>query len=100
MDGSKFVYLFTDGQFGCLHLWTIVDSAAANKLGGDLLFFETKYQHTMTNLDNILKCKDITFLTKVHLVKAIVFPVAMYRCDSCTIKKAEGQRIDAFELWC
>ena len=54
----------------------------------------------MTNLDNILKCKDITFLTKVHLVKAIVFPVAMYRCDSCTIKKAEGQRIDAFELWC
>ena len=54
----------------------------------------------MTNLDNILKSKDITFLTKVHLVKAIVFPVAMYRCDSCTIKKAEGQRIDAFELWC
>ena len=54
----------------------------------------------VTNLDSILKSKDITFLTKVHLVKAIVFPVAMYRCESWTIKKAEGQRIYAFELWC
>ena len=54
----------------------------------------------MTNLDNILKSKDITLPTKVHLVKAMVFPVVMYICESWTIKKAEHQRIDAFELWC
>ena len=54
----------------------------------------------MTNLDSILKSKDITLLTKVHLVKAMVFPVVMYGCESWTIKKAEGRRIDAFELWC
>ena len=54
----------------------------------------------MTNLDNILKSRDITLPTKVHLVKAMVFPVVMYRCESWTIKKAECQRIDASELWC
>ena len=54
----------------------------------------------MTNLDSILKSRDITFLTKVHLVKAIVFPAVMYGCESWTIKKAENQRIDAFELYC
>ena len=54
----------------------------------------------MTNLDSILKSIDITLPTKVHLVKAMVFPVVMYGCESWTIKKAEGQRIDAFELWC
>ena len=54
----------------------------------------------MTNLDSILKSRDITLLTKVHLVKAIVFPVVMYGCESWTVKKAECQRIDAFELWC
>ena len=54
----------------------------------------------MTNLDSILKSKDITLPTKVHLVKATVFPVVVYRCESWIIKKAEGQRIDAFELWC
>ena len=54
----------------------------------------------MTNLDSILKSRDITLLTKVHLVKAIVFPVIMYGCVSWTIKKAEHQRIDAFDLWC
>ena len=54
----------------------------------------------MTNLDSILKCRDITLPTKVYLVKALVFPVAMYGCESWTIKKAERQRIDAFELWC
>ena len=54
----------------------------------------------MTNLDSILKSRDITLLTKVHLVKAIIFPVLMYGCESWTIKKAECQRIDAFELWC
>ena len=54
----------------------------------------------LTNLDSILKRRDITLLTKVHLVKAMVFPVFMYGCESWTIKKAERQRIDAFELWC
>ena len=54
----------------------------------------------MTNLDTVLKSRDITLLTKVHTVKAVVFPVVMYRCDSWTIKKAECQRIDVFELWC
>ena len=54
----------------------------------------------MTNLDSILKSSDITLPTKVHLVKAMVCSVVMYGCESCTIKKAEHQRIDAFELWC
>ena len=54
----------------------------------------------MTNLDSILKSRDITLPTKVHLVKAMAFPVVMYGCESWTIKKAECQRIDAFELWC
>ena len=54
----------------------------------------------MTNLDSILESRDITLPTKVHLVKARVFPVVMYGCESWTIKKAECQRIDAFELWC
>ena len=54
----------------------------------------------MTNLDSILKSRDITLLTKVHLVKAMVFPVVMYGWESWTIKKAECQRIGAFELWC
>ena len=54
----------------------------------------------MTNPDSVLKSRDVTLLTKVHLVKAMVFPVVMYGCESWTIKKAEHQRIDAFELWC
>ena len=54
----------------------------------------------MTNLDSILKSRDITLLTKVRLVKAMVFPVVMYGCESWTVKKAECRRIDAFELWC
>ena len=54
----------------------------------------------MTNMDSILKTKDITLLTNVCLLKAVVFPVVMYGCDSWTIKKSECQRIDAFELWC
>ena len=54
----------------------------------------------MTNLDSILKSRDITLPTKVHLVKGMVFPVVMYGCESWTIKKVEHQRIDAFELWC
>ena len=54
----------------------------------------------MTNIDSILKSRDITLSTEVRLVKAMIFPVVMYRCESWTIKKAEHQRIDAFELWC
>ena len=54
----------------------------------------------MTNLDSILKSRDITLSTKVHLVKAMIFPVVMYGCESWAVKKGEHQRIDAFELWC
>ena len=57
-------------------------------------------RNVMTNLGSIFKSRDITLLTKVHLVKAMVFPVVMYGCESWTVKKAERQRIDAFELWC
>ena len=57
-------------------------------------------RNVITNLDSILKTRDITLSTKVRLVKAMVFPVVMYGCESWTIKKAEGPRIDAFELWC
>ena len=58
------------------------------------------WRKAMTNLDSILKSRDIILLTMVYLIKAVVFPVAMYRCESWTIKKAECQRTDAFELWC
>ena len=61
------------------------------------LLFERK---AMTNLVSILKSRDIILLTKVHLIKAMVFPVVMYGCESWTIKKAEHRRMDAFELWC
>ena len=54
----------------------------------------------ITNLDSVLKSKDTTLLTKVHIVKAVVFPIVMYTSESWTVKKAERQRIDAFELWC
>ena len=57
-------------------------------------------RNSMTNLDSILKSRGITWLTRVHIVKAMGFLVVMYGCESWTIKKAEGQRIDAFELWC
>ena len=80
-------------------------------LGGSKITADGDYSHeikrhlllgrkVMTNLDSILKSRDITLPTKVHLVKAIVFPVVMYECESGTVKKAEHQRIDAFELWC
>ena len=62
-----------------------------------LLFLGRK---AMTNLDSVLKSRDITLPTKVRIVKAMVFPLVMYGCESWTIKKAESQRIDAFELWC
>ena len=57
-------------------------------------------RNVMTNLDSIFKSRDVTLPTKVHLVKAMVFPIVMYGCESWTIKKAERRRIDAFELWC
>ena len=69
---------------------------AATKLKKRLLLG----RKVMTNLDSIFKSRDITLPTKVHLVKAMVFPVVMYGCESWTVKKAECRRIDAFELWC
>ena len=74
----------------------IVDGDCSYEIKRHLLFGKK----VMTNLDNILKSRDITLSTKVCLVKAIVFPVVMYECESWTIKKAEHQIIDAFELWC
>ena len=79
--------------------------------GGSKISLDVDYSHeikrhlllgrkVMTNLDSILKSRDITLPTNVHLVKAVVFPVIMYGCESWTIKKAECQKIDAFELWC
>ena len=71
---------------------------------GDCSYIVKRYlllgRKTMRNLDNILKSRDIILSSKVHLVEAMVFPVLMYGCESCTRKKAEYRRIDAFELWC
>ena len=64
------------------------------------VYTHTHTRKVMTSLDSILKSRDITLPTKVHLVKAMVFPVVMYGCESWTVKKAECQRTDAFELWC
>ena len=72
------------------------DGDCSHEIKGHLLLG----RKVMTNLDSILKSRDITLSTKVQLVKAMVFPVVMYGCESWTIKKAERQRIDAFELWC
>ena len=80
-------------------------------LGGSKITADSDWSHeikrqlllgrkAMTNLDSILKIRDITLPTKVHLVKAMVFPVVMYECESWTIKEAERQRINAFKLWC
>ena len=73
-----------------------VDGDCSHEIKRCLLFG----RKAITNLDSVLKSRDITLLTKVHIVKAMVFPVAMYRCESWTIKKAEHEIIDAFELWC
>ena len=73
-----------------------MDSDCSHEIKRCLLFG----RKAITNLDSTLKSKDITLLTKVCIVKAMVFPVVMYRCEKWTIKKAEHQRIDAFELWC
>ena len=86
-------------QCQTLYFWapkSLQTVIAAMKLK-DCLLLGTKI---MTNLDSILKSRDITLPTKFHLVKAMVFLVVMYGCESWTVKKAEPQRIDAFELWC
>ena len=87
-----------------------VETVADFILGGSKITAVSDYNHeikrhllpgrkVITNLDSIFKSRDVTFPTKVHLVKAMVFPVVMYGCENWTIKKAEHQRIDAFELW-
>ena len=75
---------------------TTVDADCTHEIQRRLLLG----RKAMTNLDSVLKSRDITLPTKVHLVKALVFPVVMYGCESWTIKKAEHQRIDVFALWC
>ena len=82
-------FLFLDSK-------TTVDGDCSHEIRGRLLLGRT----VMTNPDSVLKSRDITLLTKVHTVKAMVFPVVMYGCESWTVKKAEHQRIDVFELWC
>ena len=101
--------------FGPITLWQIdretVETVSDFILGGSKITADDDYSHeikrrlllgrkVMTNLDTILKSRDITLSTKAPLVKAMFFPVVMYGCESWTIKKAEHQRIDAFELWC
>ena len=87
-------------ETGCLYLGggskITADGYCSHEIKRHLLFG----RKVMTNLDRILKSRDITLSTKVHLVKAMIFPVVMYGCESWTIKKAEHQRIDDFELWC
>ena len=116
-EGSEKV----DSTFRKLRSWHPVPSLHGRETVADyfILFYflsskitaDGKYSHeikrhsffgrkVMTNLDSILKSRDITLPTKIHLVKAMVFPVVMYGCESWTVKKAESQRIDAFELWC
>ena len=100
---------------GPITLWEIdgetVETVADFIFGGSKITADGDYSHeikrclllgrkVMTNLDSIFKSRDITLPTKVHLVKAMVFPAAMYGCKSCTVKKAERWRIDVFELWC
>ena len=101
--------------FGPISSWEIdgetVETVSVFILGGSKITADGDYSHeikrclllgrkAMANLDSILKSRDITLSTKVHLVKAIVFPMVMYGCESWTVKKAECRRIDAFVLWC
>ena len=93
IEGEK-VEAVTDFLFWALNSLQMVTAAMKLK---DFLLLGRK---DMTNLDSILKSRDVTLLTKVCLVKAMVFPAVMYGCEIWTIKKAEHRRIDAFELWC
>ena len=106
----------TTGKTIALDIWTFVGilSLLFNMLSRFVLAFLPRSKHlliswlqspsavilSLTNLDSILKSRDTTLSTKVHLVKAVVFPVVIHGCESWTISKAECQRIDAFELWC
>ena len=92
-DG-KTVEIVSDFTFGGSKI--TADGDCSHEIKRHLLLV----RKVMTNLDSILKSRDITLSTKVHLVKAMVFPVVMYGCESWMVKKAERQRIDAFELWC
>ena len=92
--GHHIVEAVTDFIF--LGSKTTVDSDCSHEIKRCLLLG----RKAMTNQDGILKSRDITLLTKVHLIKAMVFPVVMYRCESWTVKKAERQRIGTFEVWC
>ena len=83
-------------EFIVLGSKSTADGDCSHKLKRHLLLG----RKAMTNLNSILKCRDITLQTNIHLVKAMVFPVVMYGCESWTVKKAEHRRIDAFELWC
>ena len=90
-----------NGNSERLYLFILVSKITAD---GDCSHVIKRYsllvRKAMTNLDSILKSRDITLPTKVHLIKAVFFPLVMYGCESWTIKKAKHQRIDAFELWC
>ena len=93
IDGEK-VETVTDFIF--LGSKITVDSDCHHEIKRCLLFG----RKAMTNLDSVLKSRDIILLTEIHVVKAMVFPVVMYRCESWTVKKAEHQKMDAFKLWC
>ena len=93
---SWLIYGETVRDFICLGSKITADGDLGHEIKRHLLL----RRKAVTNLDSILKSRDITLTTKVRLVKAMVFPVIMYGCESWTIKKAEHQRIDAFELWC
>ena len=90
------VVLLVSGRGGDLGFKIIADGEWNHEIKRRLLLG----RKAMTNLDSILKSRDVTLPAKVHLVKAMVFPVVMYGCESWTIRKAEHQRIDSFELWC
>ena len=93
IDGEK-VETVTDSI--CLGSKIYADNDCTHEIKSHVLFG----RKTMTNLDSLLKSRDITWLTKVCIVKTMVFPVVMYGCESSTIKNTERERIDAFELWC
>ena len=96
IDGETVETVETVSDFIFLGSKITVDGDCSHEIKRRLLLG----RKVMTNLDSILKSRDITLPTKVHLVKAMVFPVVMYGCESWTVKKAECRRIDAFELWC